>query len=749
MARRITNEGKWGTTTNDPTVANITEVLTTVNTDNYPATISGQMDRIGDAHEIIQAKAYEMKLNVQANQGDSKSTSAVRLQKDGNHKIMDTASAINSINVQPFLLKAGNNYISTDSITLDSTTLTSGIEYKIPVGYNTTELTIELPSLVGNATVNQVLSGKTFYNDSYTKQTGTMPNRGNEGGSVGLNGTYTISEGYHDGTGIVTGPVVDIQDVTSLSSKNGGLAVNSNNATATIEISRYKDPDGSTGNIARSVTIPRGYYSQDITLTPTFKDNSGNIENILNYADLSVSGVLTFTNNNKIFYPQEDNGVDYYGNVTIPKAIINSQANGTSKVTSSGWVNENDIYGNAYGGYSEYTSHTLTARDNNKFGTSTTISSGNITTLTKQYYTDVITKGHTDGETKYLKVQDCAFSLDATVDGDTIYQPTITKNSATNVASGDANITKPSSGYYVAVSSQANTRSVKAIASIMTDLPGWKSDSDDTTYECNFTAGASASKTTYISINASTITANITGTTKVTPTIIADPNIEQSPAGASPISNAEVSTTSPDSGYYFKVITEAISNNITPIWSATAGYTPETSGSGTAIAVGANASESHYIKIPAATLRAVTATKNQSSNKLEFSGGKSVSNGYVTTSTAQNLPTNINGWNGSTATSATSGTNQVYSNTITARDQDLYIKQGVYLTKDIKINKVSAGIGKITSANSIQNIQYIPGTNKASVTYTPSNDADTANNPTYFSSVEVDVTDIVKALMAI
>ena len=743
MARQITNEGKLVTNNKYPTAQDITTIITSVKT-NYTETISGQIDRIGDAHEIMQAKAYEMKLNVQANQGDSKSTSAVRLQKDGSHQIMDTASAINSINVQPFLLKAGNNYVSSDS-----TTLTSGIEYKIPVGYNTTELTIELPSLVGNATVNQVLSGKTFYNDSYTKQTGTMPNRGNEGGSVGLNGTYTISEGYHDGTGVVTGPVVDIQDVTSLSSKNGGLAVNSNNATATIEISRYKNPDGSTGNIARSVTIPRGYYSQDITLTPTFKDNSGNIENILNYADLSVSGVLDFTNNNKIFYPQEDNGVDYYGNVTISKAIINSQANGTSKVTSSGWVNENDIYGNAYGGYPEYTSHTLTARDNNKFGTSTTISSGNITTLTKQYYTDVITKGHTDGETKYLKVQDCSFSLTTTINGNTIYQPTITKNSETNVASSSAITTKPSSGYYVAVESSANTNSAKAIASINTHTPGWKSVDNDTTFEKNFTIKTNASKTTYIPINASTITANITGTTKVTPTIIEDPNIEQKPVGASPISDAKVSTTPPDSGYYFKVITEAISNNITPIWSATAGYTPETSGSGTAIAVGANASESHYIKIPAATLRSVTATKNQSSNKLEFSGGKSVSDGYVTTSTAQNLPANINGWNGSIATSATSGTNQVYSNTITANNQDLYIKQGVYLTKDIKINKVNAGIGKITSANSIQNIQYIPGTNKASATYKPNNDADTANNPTYFSSVEVDVTDIVKALMAI
>ena len=66
--------------------------------------------------------------------------------------------------MQPFLLKAGNDYVSTKSTTLNSET-----EYKIPIGYNTTELTIGLPSLVGNATANWVLSGKTFYNDSYTK----------------------------------------------------------------------------------------------------------------------------------------------------------------------------------------------------------------------------------------------------------------------------------------------------------------------------------------------------------------------------------------------------------------------------------------------------------------------------------------------------------------------------------------------------------------------------------------------------
>ena len=654
MARQITNEGKWAADNSVLTADKINTVLTTINTDNYPETISGQIDRIGDAHEIIQAKACEMELNIQANQGDLIPASAVRLEKDNiKHQIMDTASAINSINVQPFLLKAGNNYISADSITLDSTTLTSGIEYKIPIGYNTTELTIELPSLVGNATANQVLSGKTFYNDSYTKQTGTMTDHNGNVPGVGVSSyikddknclrTRIAQPGYYDSNDYIT---------TDRSWYTGEQSIYLNITKTTI--------NNNDTYVCTSGSLPEGYY-KNATIKYDISEAIDSKGEVFNIYDSPTSEVTLIHQNGTILVPT---GYDYQTN--------------------------------------------------------------------RNYY-----------------IQNCAFSLNAIINGDKTYQPTITKNSETNVASSSAVTTKPSSGYYVAVKSSANTNSAKAIASIMTDLPGWKSDADDTTYECNFSVETIASETTYIPINASTITANITGTTKVTPTIIADPNIEQRPAGAYPIDSAEISITPPDSGYYFRVITEAISNNITPTWSATAGYTPGTSGSGTAIAVGANASESHYVKIPAATLRSVTATKNQSSNKLEFSGGKSVSDGYVTTSTAQNLPTNINGWNGSTATSATSGTNQVYSNTITARDQDLYIKQGVYLTKDIKINKVSAGIGKITSANSIQNIQYISSTNKASATYRPNNDADTTNNPTYFSSVEVDVTDIVKALMAI
>lgn len=60
-------------------------------------------------------------------------------------------------------------------------------------------------ALSGNASDAQVLSGQTYYNsDPKTKRTGTMPNRGAVSQALGINGTYTIPAGYHNGSGKVT-----------------------------------------------------------------------------------------------------------------------------------------------------------------------------------------------------------------------------------------------------------------------------------------------------------------------------------------------------------------------------------------------------------------------------------------------------------------------------------------------------------------------------------------------------------------
>ena len=59
-------------------------------------------------------------------------------------------------------------------------------------------------SAEGNATAENVLADKKFSNDNDTGITGTMPNRGAVNTTLALNETYTIPEGYHNGSGKVT-----------------------------------------------------------------------------------------------------------------------------------------------------------------------------------------------------------------------------------------------------------------------------------------------------------------------------------------------------------------------------------------------------------------------------------------------------------------------------------------------------------------------------------------------------------------
>ena len=58
-------------------------------------------------------------------------------------------------------------------------------------------------SLSGNASTGTVLSGNTFYSNSFTRQTGSMTNRGAWGTTINPGGSVTIPAGYHNGGGVV------------------------------------------------------------------------------------------------------------------------------------------------------------------------------------------------------------------------------------------------------------------------------------------------------------------------------------------------------------------------------------------------------------------------------------------------------------------------------------------------------------------------------------------------------------------
>jgi hypothetical protein len=68
-----------------------------------------------------------------------------------------------------------------------------------------------------DAVVAEVLSGKTFYKNG-SKLTGTMPNRGAQTGTISTkNGSVTILNGYHDGSGTVS---IDPTEVAKIIAEN-------------------------------------------------------------------------------------------------------------------------------------------------------------------------------------------------------------------------------------------------------------------------------------------------------------------------------------------------------------------------------------------------------------------------------------------------------------------------------------------------------------------------------------------------
>ena len=96
--------------------------------------------------------------------------------------------------------------------------------------------------------------------------------------------------------------------------------------------------------------------------------------------------------------------------------------------------------------------------------------------------------------------------------------PSITKDSATNItAAGTATTTRPDSGYYVAVSSAANTGTVQATASVTSAGYGTATSGQyTTTPSSNLTVGAAASAITYVPITAATYANSATSGTTYT-----------------------------------------------------------------------------------------------------------------------------------------------------------------------------------------------------------------------------------------
>ena len=158
-----------------------------------------------------------------------------------------------------------------------SGTINRGKQIKISAGYNPSDLYYTAqaaPTLSGNAAAANVLSGKTFYSNSYTKQNGSMTNHGAVAPTA-LNpgGSYTIPAGYHNGSGKVTARALN----------------NQAKSPTEITVGTAITPDSGRDGLS-SVTIPSNAtitVASNNTLNITVP---GNGSSVVNYDSLDNEG---------------------------------------------------------------------------------------------------------------------------------------------------------------------------------------------------------------------------------------------------------------------------------------------------------------------------------------------------------------------------------------------------------------------------------------------------------------------------
>lgn len=102
------------------------------------------------------------------------------------------------------VIYSGNTLIDLTGDTVSEATLLSGATAHDNSGAVITgECTYDADTSDATAVVAEILAGKTAYSNG-AKLTGTMPNNGAVTGTISTkNGTYTIPQGYHDGSGSV------------------------------------------------------------------------------------------------------------------------------------------------------------------------------------------------------------------------------------------------------------------------------------------------------------------------------------------------------------------------------------------------------------------------------------------------------------------------------------------------------------------------------------------------------------------
>ena len=337
MARRLDHKGQYNSA--EATEQNITSVLTTVDATNYPATIAGQIDRIGDAHEIIQRKALKMLLKVPAGQGDSKPETTTALTQD--HLLMDTAAAINTISINNGATKV----------------LEEGGSYTVPVGYNVREYKISAKTAAGYLTEttltssNDLISGLTAYTirgGKSTKITGQLADY-----RTGTDNQYKPATSYTNNANTLA---VKIPATGAYSSDNylkTSIRYAPTVDTLSIDVKHAEQKGSNDVALIDDFIIPAGYYPTDKSVPVRVTDDGKHIGEINVQREIDATGAGHIIPSPGFDYLKQvniaeaggfsilDNGsrelsVGSYNTATKGYAV--TAANVVGKFSTAGWI---------------------------------------------------------------------------------------------------------------------------------------------------------------------------------------------------------------------------------------------------------------------------------------------------------------------------------------------------------------------------------------------------------------------------
>lgn len=467
-----------------------------------------------------------------------------------------------------FLLETENHFIDKNvSITITTPAATAptlsvnDITTGLSMGTASSGVYSPTITVTGNAVVGTagwITSGNHTVTDSGVK-VGTVNQSTMMNGGVAVasgstiiptdsNQTITISEGYNAARTIIVGS----------SSTGSEATITSGSATITAVSHAYDSTNdyftltGSADVSAPTISVP-GYISttagtknanaggavlnttvDKIILNSSLSGTTTALKPTLSKQAISISGVSDAASGNAqtiapatgayVAIRSVENVATIISAPSVSTAGYGTTSNfgvGTAATATVGAA-QSDIYyvpikaGTITSGSATISAATYTY--NSSSGKFDVTGSTNVSapTYTEGYIsTNVGTKNaNIDGATLSTTVN--KIGIQANLSGTGTKTPSITKNSATNMtAAGTATTTQPDSGYYIAVSSAANTGTVQATASVSSAGYGTTTSGQyTTTPSSSLTVGAAASAVTYVPVTQTTFAnAGTSGTT--------------------------------------------------------------------------------------------------------------------------------------------------------------------------------------------------------------------------------------------